>query len=103
MVETGAKKIPKLQTVQEREKFIRNAFKNTEKELTKNGMDYSVSGTCCISVFIHGNSCLIANLGDSRAVLGRWIKNKIAIELSWDHKPTRRDERARIKKKGGKI
>ena len=28
---------------------------------------------------------------------------KLAIELSWDHKPTRRDEKERILSKGGKI
>jgi len=27
----------------------------------------------------------------------------LAIELSWDHKPTRPDEKERIKKNGGKI
>ena len=27
----------------------------------------------------------------------------LAIELSWDHKPTRPDEKERIRKKGGKI
>ena len=52
---------------------------------------------------MHGNMCSIANLGDSRAVLGRWVKNKVAIELSRDHKPTRKDERERIIKKGGKV
>jgi hypothetical protein len=30
-------------------------------------------------------------------------KLSMAIELSWDHKPTRPSERERVKKKGGKI
>jgi len=48
-------------------------------------------------------------LGDSRAVLYREMikkdKNieKQAIELSYDHKPTRSDERDRITRYGGKI
>ena len=38
----------------------------------------------------------IANLGDSRAVMYRKAKNeKLAIELSWDHKPTRPEEKER--------
>lgn len=46
----------------------------------------------------------IANLGDSRAVMYRVTpKERLAIELSYDHKPTRTDERERIEKLGGKI
>lgn len=48
--------------------------------------------------------CYISNLGDSRAVLYRvTAREKIAIELSYDHKPTRPDEKDRILKSGGKI
>ncbi len=54
--------------------------------------------------------CYAINLGDSRAVLYRVQKEKksdkkvsMAIELSWDHKPTRPSERERVKKRGGKI
>ena len=48
--------------------------------------------------------CYIANLGDSRAVLFRQTaKEKLAIELSYDHKPTRPDEKERIIRSGGKI
>ena len=88
--------------------MLKAAYKFTEKKLSTSGIDYSASGTCCISVFIKNQACLISNLGDSRAVLYRkqQIKNKfqnVAVELSWDHKPTRPDERARIKKRGGKI
>ncbi len=31
------------------------------------------------------------------------VFQNIAIELSWDHKPTRPGEKERIRKKGGKI
>ena len=48
--------------------------------------------------------CYICNLGDSRAVLFRITpKERLAIELSYDHKPDRHDERDRILKCGGKI
>lgn len=96
-------RIPKLLTPKDREGFLSKAFANTEKKLRKSGIDYSNSGTCCVSVFIQGNNCSIANLGDSRAVLCRWIRDKIAIELSTDHKPTNKEEKARILKKGGRI
>ena len=39
----------------------------------------------------------ICNVGDSRAVLYRETpREKLAIELSYDHKPTRPDEKERI-------
>lgn len=46
----------------------------------------------------------ICNVGDSRAVLYRETpREKLAIELSYDHKPTRPDEKERIIRQGGKI
>lgn len=76
------------------EKYLGKVFKNAEKKLKSSGIDYSSSGTCAISVYIQGNKCYIANLGDSRAVLFRVTpKEKLAIELSYDHKPIRPDER----------
>lgn len=41
-LDKDSKKLAKLQTNFDREKFLKSAFKHTEKELTKNGMDYSV-------------------------------------------------------------
>lgn len=83
---------------------MRSAFKNAESKLKSSGIDYSNSGTCAISVFIFKNICYIANLGDSRAVLFRHTpKEKLAIELSYDHKPIRPDEKERIQRCGGKI
>lgn len=79
------------------ENYISKVFKNAEKKLKSSGIDYSSSGTCAISVFIQGSKCYIGNLGDSRAVLFRSTpKEKLAIELSYDHKPIRPDERERI-------
>jgi len=53
-----------------------------------------------------GGHCrlLIANLGDSRAVLCRSQNGRIsAVRLSDDHKPGRADERRRIEAKGGVV
>lgn len=54
-------------------------------------------------MFIKDNLCTISNLGDSRSVLCRVGKDVNAIELSWDQKPTRKDEKHRILQYGGKI
>jgi serine/threonine protein phosphatase PrpC len=83
--------------------LLRSAFKNAESKLKSSGIDYSNSGTCAISVFIFKNICYVANLGDSRAVLYRHAKEKLAVELSYDHKPIRPDEKERIQRCGGKI
>jgi len=103
-LEKNIKKIKTLNSDRKKEEFLRSAFRTTEEKLKASGIDYSNSGTCCISVFIQRNKAFIANLGDSRAVMCRITsKEKSAIELSNDHKPTRADERMRVLKYGGKI
>ncbi|CAN0406373.1 unnamed protein product, partial [Discosporangium mesarthrocarpum] len=51
--------------------------------------------TCVQNLWIHA-----ANVGDCRAVLCRGGE---AVELTWDHKTTRKDEAERIKEAGGEI
>lgn len=71
---------------------MKKVFKNAEKKLKESGIDYSNSGTCAISILIHKSRAYISNLGDSRAVMFRVTqKEKLAIELSYDHKPIRPD------------
>ncbi|KAI3761811.1 hypothetical protein L1987_52233 [Smallanthus sonchifolius] len=60
----------------------------------------SSSGTTALTALILGRNMLIANAGDSRAVLG---KRGRAIELSTDHKPSCTTEKMRIEKLGGVI
>jgi serine/threonine protein phosphatase PrpC len=58
------------------------------------------SGACCVAAYIENNVLVIANVGDSRAVLCHAGK---ARALSSDHKPQRDSERLRIMKMGGYI
>jgi protein phosphatase 1G len=58
-----------------------------------------VGATCCICC-VTSNSFVVANCGDSRAVLCR---NGQALPLSEDHKPNCPLERQRITKAGGTI
>jgi serine/threonine protein phosphatase PrpC len=69
-----------------------------------------MSGTTC-TVCIHDiakNKITIAHVADSTAVLGK-IKDKgnnkatEAVQLTRDHKPNLKDERARIEKNGGRV
>lgn len=57
-------------------------------------------GTTAVIAIVGSCQVIIANCGDSRAVLCRGGK---AIPLSDDHKPQRADEMARIEAAGGKV
>lgn len=59
------------------------------------------SGTTCLIVIAEERKLTVANLGDSRGVLCNW--NGRAIDLSFDHKPNRENEKQRIEKAGGEI
>ena len=64
------------------------------------------SGSTCVSVIYTPQRLIVPNIGDSRAVLGRYDKNTgkyKAIELSRDHKPTNIDEAKRIYENDGRI
>ncbi|CAN0097502.1 unnamed protein product [Ascophyllum nodosum] len=67
-------------------------------------VDCSSSGATCVLVTIRGDKICVANLGDSKCVLGRLVNGQMrAIPLSEDHKPDRPDERQRILEIGGQV
>ena len=81
-------------------------IKVNEKLISNESINSIFSGSTCVSVIYTPIKLICANIGDSRAVLGRYDKNFnkwIAINLSRDHKPTEEDEARRILKKGGRI
>ncbi|KAM7258404.1 hypothetical protein ACFE04_014145 [Oxalis oulophora] len=57
-------------------------------------------GSTAVVALISRTHIIVANSGDSRAVLYR---GKTAVPLSVDHKPDREDEYARIEAAGGKV
>ncbi|CAI0387404.1 unnamed protein product [Linum tenue] len=57
-------------------------------------------GSTAVVAVVCRTHIIVANCGDSRAVLCR---GKAAIPLSVDHKPDREDEYARIESAGGKV
>ncbi|GAB4837057.1 hypothetical protein Ancab_039549 [Ancistrocladus abbreviatus] len=57
-------------------------------------------GSTAVVAIICSSHIIVANCGDSRAVLCR---GKEAMALSVDHKPNREDEYARIEAAGGKV
>lgn len=84
---------------------IREAFQNIDKEIL---LDESMSfqGSTAVAVFLHddGNdgerTIISANVGDSRAILSR---RKHAVDLTRDHKPNEKEEKARIVNMGEEV
>eukprot|EP01038_Epipyxis_sp_PR26KG_P007468 gene7468-10179_t len=68
-------------------------------------IEYGGSGSTCIVVYLRKKDIYVANVGDSRAVIGyRNDLNKIiAKDLSRDHKPDDPDENERIVRCGGFV
>ncbi|XP_050219946.1 probable protein phosphatase 2C 35 [Mercurialis annua] len=85
-------------------KAYSSAFLRTNSELHSSKIDDSMSGTTAITVVVIGDKIYVANVGDSRAVIG--IKNGnsiIAEDLSSDQTPFRKDEYERVKLCGARI
>lgn len=81
-----------------REVFM-DAFSKTDDEF--NGADVSaLVGSTAVVALVGSRHLLVANCGDSRAVLCR---DGTAHPLTVDHKPEREDEMARVEKAGGQV
>ena len=87
--------------------IICNTFLQCNEQLIENeNINSTFSGTTCVSLIYTPSKLIVPNIGDSRAVLGKYdISNNIwsAIDLSRDHKPTEKDEAERIIRNGGRI
>ena len=85
------------------------AFKESliqvNEDLHTSDIDDSLSGTTCIAVCFLGGTIHVANIGDSRACLAqdRGDGKLVAIALSNDQTPFRKDERERCKKAGALV
>ncbi|OMJ77981.1 hypothetical protein SteCoe_22302 [Stentor coeruleus] len=82
---------------------IRKSYSEINNLVMNGNFDSEYSGSTFVSVLIVGNHVFCANVGDSRAVLGRFNETWQAIDLSNDQKPNRKDESVRIIEKGGRI
>eukprot|EP00931_Biecheleriopsis_adriatica_P066400 TRINITY_DN40770_c0_g1_i1.p1 TRINITY_DN40770_c0_g1~~TRINITY_DN40770_c0_g1_i1.p1 ORF type:complete len:430 (+),score=64.76 TRINITY_DN40770_c0_g1_i1:42-1331(+) len=83
------------------------AYDETQRQIaSRHGSEASESGTTAVAAYQHRDRLLVANVGDSRAVLGRCDTSRgtlSAVDLSVDHKPGRDDEKRRIEKAGGRV
>ena len=63
-----------------------------------------LSGSTCVSLIYTPSKIITANVGDSRAFMGKLTNGKWkSLDLTRDHKPSLPDESNRILSKGGRI
>jgi protein phosphatase 2C family protein 2/3 len=82
---------------------LKNALEKTEDDFCAACRRINLltsSGTTAITAYIQADMLFVANVGDSRAVLCRSGR---ALDASIDHKPGRKEERARIESLGGRV
>lgn len=86
------------------EMAFRTSFIQTNIEMHDAKFDDSMSGTTAIVCFFKGAELTVANVGDSRAIVGeKKGKRIIAYSLSIDQTPYRADERERVKAAGAVV
>ncbi|XP_057415139.1 protein phosphatase 2C 50-like [Lotus japonicus] len=77
-----------------------NNNSGSESESNIEPLAPETAGSTAVVAILSQTHIIIANCGDSRAVLYR---GKEALPLSIDHKPNREDERERIEAAGGRV
>ncbi|KAI3979509.1 hypothetical protein MKX01_001701 [Papaver californicum] len=92
--------------VEEWRKACVGAYKVMDQELKlQENLDCSCSGTTSVTVIKQGEDLIIANLGDSRAVLGTRSENgeMMVVQLTTDLKPNVPEEVERIRNSNGRV
>lgn len=85
---------------------LNRGYFTTNQEILTADFDTNLSGSTLVTVFIHENKVYCANVGDSRAVIGKQKPNSTGFKahpISTDHNPSLERERLRIVKSGGRI
>ncbi|CAD6251368.1 unnamed protein product [Miscanthus lutarioriparius] len=94
------------QLLEEWREACANAFQAMDKELKlQANVDCNFSGTTAVCAIKQGKDLIIANLGDSRAVLATMSETGYlkAVQLTTDQKPNVPQEAERIKRCNGRV
>jgi serine/threonine protein phosphatase PrpC len=82
------------------------AFEEAEAILQDedSNIDHVFSGTTAVATMLCGQVAFTAWAGDSRAIIGRGKgPNAYPVELTHDQKPSRTDEKKRVRAQGGRV
>ncbi|GMY31862.1 probable protein phosphatase 2C 39 isoform X1 [Fagus crenata] len=83
----------------EPEKAVRRAYRITDTKILEKAVDFGKGGSTAVTaILINCQKLVVANVGDSRAVI---CKNGVAKQLSVDHEPS--VERESIEERGGFV
>ncbi|KAG8386341.1 hypothetical protein BUALT_Bualt03G0138800 [Buddleja alternifolia] len=83
----------------ETEKAIRRAYRITDSTILEKAKDLGKGGSTAVTaILINCRKLVVANVGDSRAVI---CKNGVAKQLSVDHEPEK--EKDKIENRGGFV
>lgn len=83
----------------EPKKAIRRAYRITDTNILEKAVDLGKGGSTAVTaILINCQTLVVANVGDSRAVI---CKNGVAKQLSVDHEPSK--ERETIENRGGFV
>nr|CAD1819127.1 unnamed protein product [Ananas comosus var. bracteatus] len=78
---------------------IKRAYKKTDEKILEKAAELGKGGSTAVTaILIDGVKLVVANVGDSRAVI---CKNGVATQLSTDHEPSK--EKQLIEDKGGFV
>ncbi|RLN08670.1 hypothetical protein C2845_PM11G01640 [Panicum miliaceum] len=94
------------QLLEEWREACANAFEAMDRELKlQAGLDCDFSGTTAVCAIKQGRDLIVANLGDSRAVLATMSDTGYlsAVQLTTDQKPNLPQEAERIKRCNGRV
>ena len=85
--------------------ILKLSFLNTHLKLLECEFDCQLSGTTCTSIIISESKAYLANVGDSRIIVGRSSSSGLCIarQLTWDHKPNSSGEYSRILANQGRV
>ncbi|XVF53420.1 hypothetical protein PTKIN_Ptkin05aG0098400 [Pterospermum kingtungense] len=79
---------------------MERCFEKIDEEVNRGRMGEEMVGSTAVVAVVGNGKLVVANCGDSRAVLSR---GGVAEALSFDHKPDRPDELERVETAGGKV
>lgn len=83
----------------ETENAIKKAYRTTDAEILEKAFELGKGGSTAVTaILINGEKLVVANVGDSRAVI---CKNGVAKQLSVDHEPSK--EKKLIENRGGFV